>query len=71
VLSGFGSDEGERRGVVVLILLAAVSVWLLAGVFVFMTVLLLAWHRGRQSEAVLRTDLRTGSPLPVATERYR
>jgi hypothetical protein len=43
-----GSDERERRGAVFLILLAAAALWLLAGVFVFMTVLLTAWHHGRR-----------------------
>jgi hypothetical protein len=43
-----GSDERERRGAVFLILLAAASVWLLSGVFVFMTILLAAWYHGRR-----------------------
>jgi hypothetical protein len=55
------SDERERRGAVFLILLAAASVWLLAGVFVFMTVLLAAWHHGRREKVEITVPAETSA----------
>ncbi len=44
-----------------LILVAAASVWMLAGVFVFITVVLAAWHRGRRERVEMSVPAETSA----------